>query len=254
MKHMLFQWNEQTFTWFEDASDYTGYNRELAKLLLPCLKDCRNILDLGCGMGLVDFELAEDFNEVICSDISAEAIEYIQKKIRKTGITNLFAFCADGTDQERLKAQIAAVRKTGTSELPLVDGVLALFHGTVQTIGEMYLSYARKKLILVVHGSAIGSTGPEKYRVRKCTDVESTQEWLDSHGLHYDLLVTELEFGQPHRSIEEAIAYTGTFTRKAPENEITEYAKAHVIETGRTDFPYYTPKKRRFGLFSIDAG
>ncbi|MBR2696210.1 MAG: class I SAM-dependent methyltransferase [Parasporobacterium sp.] len=240
---MLYNWNKETFTWFQEASDYTGYNRNLAELIKPYLEGCKTILDLGCGMGLVDFELAPDFEEITCVDISEEPIGYIQNRAAKLGIPNLRAVCADGGEKENLKKLIPDLPK---------DAVLALFHGEVERIGETYLSYAAKKMILVVHGSAYGTTGPKAYRVRKCCDVDSTRAWLESHGLTYQFQEAELEFGQPHRSIEDAVAFTRVFTKNAPDEEIEEYARSHVIETGRDDFPFYTPKIRKFGLFAVD--
>ena len=61
----------------------------------------------------------------------------------------------------------------------------------------------------------------------------------------------ELEFGQPHRSLEEAAAYVRTFTKKVPEEELLPWVQAHAVPTGREDFPLYTPKKRGFGIFVI---
>ena len=36
-----------------------------------------------------------------------------------------------------------------------------------------------------------------------------------------------------------------------PEAELRDYVQAHVVETRREDFPLYTPKQRRFGIFTI---
>ena len=233
---MLFTWNEQTFQWFEDTSEYTGYNRELAKRILPHLKDCQTICDIGCGMALVDFELAKNFAQVDCVDINEAVIQNVRDRAEKNRVSNLQTVLSDGMEQ------------TG-----IYDGVMALFHGSIETVGERYLSFARKRLILAVHASAFGSTGPAKYRIRKCCDVDSTTAWLEEHGLSYTIENMELEFGQPHRSLEDAIAFTRTFTRNVPEEELATYVKEHVIETGRTDFPLYTPKKRQFGLFAIEV-
>ncbi len=241
---MLFTWNEQTFQWFEEASEYTGYNRNLAELLYPYLEGCRSICDIGCGMALVDFELAEKFDRVICVDVNENVIENVRDRAEKLGLPGFQAVCADGMDRAKISPE----------EGPLADGVLALFHGDAEKVGLTYRSYAAKKLIFVVHRSAYGSTGPEKYRIRKCFDTEHTKAWLEKEGIPYTFRAAELEFGQPHRSMEEAIAYTRIFSKDAPEDELTAYVRSHVIETGREDFPLYTPKKRRFGIFVIDAG
>lgn len=231
---MLFEWNEQTFRWFWDASEYTSYNRNMAKLLLPKLEDCETLCDMGCGMGLVDLELAPHFREITCVDISERATANLRDRAARSGIGNIRVLRSDG---------MAAEGRW--------DAVMALFHGDVETVGENYLEKAAKKLVLVVHGSAYGSTGPEKYRVRKCCDVEHTKAWLEREGYPYELELASLEFGQPHRSFEDALAYTRTFSKAAPEDELLAYVKQAVQETGRADFPLYTPKQRRFGIFTI---
>ena len=202
---MLFEWNEQTFRWFWDASEYTGYNREMAKLLLPHLAGCETLCDAN-----------------------------VRRRAEEAGMVNLRTICADG---------LAAEGRW--------DGVMALFHGDVENMGENYLEKADRRLILVVHGSPYGSTGPEKYRVRKCCDVDHTRAWLERHGYPYRLELAALEFGQPHRSFADAVAYTRTFSGNAPEKELLAYVREHVVETGREDFPLYTPKQRRFGIFEI---
>ena len=240
---MLFDWNEQTLKWFREASDYTGYNRNMAALLHPFLEGCRSLCDIGCGMALVDLELAENFEHVLCVDVNETASGYVREQAEKLGHPDFRTVTADGMDRERIAP--------GTE--PFSDAVMALFHGDVEKTGFQYLSYAAKKLIFVVHGSPHGSTGPEKYRVRKCCDIDHTRDWLEREGIPYTLQSAELEFGQPHRSIEEAIAYTRMFSKGAPEEELEAYVKAHVQETGRTDFPLYTQKTRKFGIFVIDA-
>lgn len=231
---MFFEWNEQTLAWLLDAADYTGYDRNMARLLRKSIPDGGTLCDMGCGMGLVDFELAAHLREVTCVDISPFAVEFISSRAREKGIGNLSALCMDGREV------------TGQW-----DTVMALFHGAVETVCEKYLRLARDRLILVTHGSAVGSTGPKGYRVRKGCDVAGTAAWLDAGGYRYQLEEGELEFGQPHRSFEDAVDFVRAFSRSAPEETLREYVRSTVIETGREDFPLYSPKKRKFGIFAI---
>lgn len=231
---MLFQWNEQTFELLAAASAYTGYDRELAKLLKKELGGCRTLCDIGCGMGLADLEIAPELDSVTCADISQAALDDLEKRAAARGVGNIRTICTDGM---KLKGEW--------------DAVTALFHGEVEDIVPAYLKLAKKKLIVVTHGSAYGTTGPKEYRVRKCCDVDSTVEWLDRHGYRYTLTRGELEFGQPHKSLEDALSYTRLFTKNAPEDELEAHVRATVTETGREDYPLYTPKKRGFGIFVI---
>lgn len=236
---MRFEWKEQSFTWMLNASVYTGYDKELATLLLPYLKDCKTICDIGCGMAMVDFALAEHFEAITCVDLAQETIDNVQARIAQHKINNLTAVCADGKDLPAVLPQTW-------------DAVMAIFHGKVEEVTAQYLSYADKKLILIVHGQKYGSTGPKAYRVRKCCDVDTTKEWLDANGYTYVCQEGALEFGQPHTSLEDALDYLQAYTKGAPVEELKQHLLETVQETGREDFPYYTPKTRTFGIFVIE--
>jgi len=231
---MLFAWNEQIARSWREASEYTGYDRAMAALLLPKLDGCRTLCDMGCGLGLVDLELAAHFAEIACVDVSQTALDELRRQAAARGIRNLRTVCADG--------------KTVSGRW---DAVMALFHGTVEDVVPAYLPLCADRLLLVVHGNAYGTTGPEGYRVRKCCDTESTAAWLAANGYRFTLENGELEFGQPHRSFEDALTYTRNFTKNVPEDELETYVRRTVTETGRADFPLYTPKKRTFGIFTI---
>ena len=231
---MLFEWNEQVAQRWREASAYTGYDRNLASLLLPLLTGCGTLCDIGCGLGLVDLELAPHFREITCVDISGDALGELQKQIAEQSVKNIRTVCAEG------------MRASGQW-----DAVMALFHGEPEEIVPAYMEKARDRFLLVVHGSPYGTTGPKEYRIRKCCDTESTAAWLDANGYCYTLQTGELEFGQPHRSFEDAVDYTRTFSRDAPEEEIARHVRETVTETGRDDFPLYTPKKRSFGIFLL---
>ena len=53
---MLFNWEEQTFKWFTNASKYAGYDKGMAKLLMPYLEGCKTLCDIGCGMAFADLK------------------------------------------------------------------------------------------------------------------------------------------------------------------------------------------------------
>ena len=231
---MIFDWNSDVIRWYTDADEYTGFSGKLAALLRPKLAGCRTLCDIGCGLGLTDFALAPFFDSVTCADISPEAIAYIRDRCAAEGITSIRPVCADGPSLQ------------GSW-----DAVTAMFHGQIEVIVPNYLKKARDRLVLVVHGSASGTTGPEGYRVRKCCSMDAASAWLDAHGYRYSCEYAELEFGQPHRSLEEAVAYTRTNTVGTPEDLLRKHVERTVLPTGDERFPLYTPKTKRFGIYVI---
>ena len=231
---MHFCWNEQTERWFADASDYTGYSEKLAQILLAQIPERSSLCDIGCGLGLSDLVMAQEIGEVTCADISEYATKAVARRAAARSITNITAVTTDGM---KLSGQW--------------DTVMALFHAELEQVCARYLSLARDRFLFVTHGSLHGQTGPKKYRTEKCCDVDLASAWLDTHAVVYTLEKGSLEFGQPQRNLEDAMDFHRTYCSEAPEDELRQYVHETVIETGRTDFPYYTPKQRSFGLFVI---
>jgi tRNA/tmRNA/rRNA uracil-C5-methylase (TrmA/RlmC/RlmD family) len=83
------KWNEKTIDWFLAASKYTGYNKKLAALLLHRMTSRGTLCDLGCGMGLIDFELASSFRRVHCVDIDATAVNFVNSYAKETATLNV---------------------------------------------------------------------------------------------------------------------------------------------------------------------
>ena len=234
---MMFSWNDRTRQWMEDASAWTGYCKNLARLLLDHIPVRGSLCDMGCGLGLVDFELAPSIGEITCVDVADYAVESVRARAERLGVNNITAVKGDGLETEGRW-----------------DTILALFHGSSDRICRKYLSMANDRLIFVTHGGGWGHTGPGGVRIPRCSSVAKDSAWLDGQGVVYTLVTGELEFGQPHRSFEDAVAYHREFNRKAPEDELIPYVRKAVRETGRDDFPLYTPKKRDFGMFVIRRG
>lgn len=230
---MRIQWNEQSIRWFRNASRFTGYNRELKKLLLKQIPQRGTLCDLGCGAGLIDLELAPEFDRITCVDISEEALSSLEEAAREQGVSNLDILCADA---ETLDGQW--------------DTVLALFHGGSEACGK-YFRLMGQQLILVTHSSLHGSFGPKPNQTRRCFDVSSTKGWLDSAGVRYHLVEDSLEYGQPFESREDAKAFLNAYTTGMTEAELERHMDSVLVPTGDPEFPWYQPKKKEFGMFVI---
>ena len=226
-------WNEESSRWLQNASDYTGYSRELSKLLLEYLPEGGTLCDMGCGNGLADFELAPHFREITCVDISVEAIAAVAGRAAELGIRNLTAVRADGQTFEGAW-----------------DCVISLFHGGQEAF-DWYFRKAKDTLIIAVHSSRTGDLGPENRRPSRCSDAAGMADYLDGRGIHYSRRDAVLEYGQPLTGMEEARRFVAAYTLPMEADELTDYLARNLRETGREDFPYYLPKKRGMGLFVI---
>lgn len=230
---MRIQWNDQCVRWFHTASEYTQYNEKLAKILLEKIPEQSTVCDIGCGCGLVDLELAEYMKEITCVDTADVAIDGLKKDVAEAGIENITAICQDG---ETL---------SGTW-----DTVLTLFHGGEKNM-EKYWSYAREQLIMGIYVEEKGSFGPKNRKKRKRFHAQDACKALDELGMTYTVSYHSLEYGQPLESFQDAKEFLRSYCQPMGEEELEAYLQGHLQMTGREDFPYYLPKKKKFALFVI---
>lgn len=226
-------WNSQTLRWFLDASDYTGYDRALAALLRPYLPAGGTLCDLGCGAALTDFELAPDASCVTCADSSPEAVSFVRNEAERRHIPNLTVRCTDAADVPGA-----------------FDAVMTLFHGSPETF-DAYYSKARQVFLILTRRERYGQFGPESRRISKRGDAASMRQFLDARSIRYSYREAELEHGQPLRSLEDAAAFVRAYAAPMPEAELWNYLDAALLKTGREDFPYYLPNRKKLGLIVI---
>lgn len=230
---MMIVWNERSVRWFRHASEYTGYNKKLAEIILEQIPSRKSLCDMGCGAAQIDFELAKTIEQITCIDISQVVIDAVEQQAKQLGVTNLTAECMDAS-----KAQ-------GEWET-----VLALFHGGTNVIPK-YLPLAKDQLILASHGSLIGGFGPEHRKVTKCFDTNGTKAYLDEIGVKYHLRQVELEYGQPFADLQDAAEFVTAYSKSMEKDKLDAYLQEHLEHTGDPRFPYYLPKKKNLGLFVI---
>ena len=230
---MRIVWNEQSLRWFREASEYTGYNRALAKILLRHIPERTTLCDLGCGAGLIDLELAPYFQEIICVDIARSAISALTEWAVEQNAPNVTPICADATEL------------TGQW-----DTVLALFHGGGEFLTK-YLPLADKRLILTTYLERKGDFGPKERKAPKRFAAAEVEGRLKAAGVRYTLEDHALEYGQPFRTCRAAEIFVRAYTQPMTQGELDAYLESALRETGREDFPYYLPKMKRFALFVI---
>lgn len=230
---MKIVWNEQSIRWFHNASEYTGYNKKLAGILLKHIPPGSSLCDVGCGAGLIDFELAPYLSHITCVDVSPQAIRGVERHARLRGLSNISTVCMDASG---LKGEW--------------DTVMALFHGGEDVVLK-YLRLAGRQLILAAHGTLKGSFAPDGHKVIKRFDVQGIREYLDGLGLRYGLQQFTLEYGQPLTDLADARAFVTAYSTPMDKSELDAYLREHLTETGDDTFPYYLPNQKKLGLFVI---
>ena len=230
---MMIVWNDSSIRWFQNASEYTGYNEKLAQILLEHIPNRNTLCDMGCGAALIDFELAKYISRISCIDISTEAIDFVQRQIREQNLGNISAKCMDGSKAE------------GEWET-----VMALFHGGESVFSD-YFHMAKDQLILVTHGSFKGGFGPKGKQARRCFNTDMLRTQLDGMGVKYHLQEFELEYGQPFTDMDDAKEFVKAYSMPMSEDELGKYLSEKLEKTDDPRFPYYLPKKKDIGMFVI---
>ncbi|MCI7472475.1 MAG: class I SAM-dependent methyltransferase [Clostridiales bacterium] len=231
---MRIKWNNQTVRWFEDAAEYTGYNKKLAQILKKYIPEGETLCDLGCGAGLVDLALADHCSAITCVDIAPGAVEHVRRKASTQGIENIHTLCMD------------AAELTGSW-----DNVMAIFFGGSQ-IYDDYFHLAGKRFVLITNAQCKGNFGPEGHQTIKCFNIATTKAYLDSIGVKYVHEALVLEYGQPLTDIEDARTFVRTYTRPMSDEMLEAYLEEKLEKTGDEKWPYYLPNRKEFGLFIIE--
>lgn len=232
---MKIQWTDQEIRWFHNAAEYTTYNQKLAEIVCQYAKTGGTLCDIGCGAGLIDLILAPFFSHITCVDIGEKAIASVKADAQKKHISNITALCQNG---ETLEGQW--------------DTVMTVFHGG-SDIFEKYFKYVKDTLLIITHDNASMRFG-HKDTYKKGYSAQGTKEALDQKGVVYREIKLELEHGQPFVSIEDARDFLTHYVKFDTEEELQQYLKKYVIETGEERFPYYQPKTKKIRIFVIRKG
>lgn len=231
---MYFSWNEDTIRWFCTASAYTGFHRRLAMLLRPKLTAGGTLADLGCGIGLVDLELASHVAEITCVDQSELPLAFLEKEAVRRGTHNLKILHAD------------ARALSGTW-----DHVLTIFYASGAELLTQVLPHCRKSLTAVLRGGENSAFGPDRWRTRHGDLAGDTIQALNAAGAVYTVEQAELEYGQPLESRADAEAFIRSGCPGISDEALEAYLAKQLKETGDPRCPLYLPNQKKFSILTL---
>lgn len=231
---MKFFWTKQRIDWFIDASEYTGFHRNLAQEIFPEIHPDDSIVDFGCGIGLLDLALAERAKKICGMDISEEAITQMNCEIANKNLKNVTALHKDATQFD------------GYCDV----GIMSFFGKSSEDMG-FYRKKCHKKLIRIANIKNDSTLYPKQYR-KTCKDTaEDVKQELLEHDLPSSFKSIELEFGQPLRSEAEVFSFIHFNAPKITNGEMELFLKEKVVHTNDKKFPFYIPNKKPIGIFTI---
>lgn len=234
---MPFNWTQQRALWFAEASEYTGFHKQLAQNIAPFIGTGSTVGDFGCGLGRLDLYLAAHAQHITCMDTEPLVLDILQRDAKQRQIKNISTLLCDATEVKT----------------PF-DIVLMSFFGYPPKLMLHCMSLAAKRLIRVVNVQPQGAAlQPEKHHKKRETPQDIAQI-LDNHNLTYSFTRHCLEFGQPLRNMEQAAQFVAYNAPGAPRQEIQTYLEEHLQQTGNSRFPLYLPGKKEVGIFVVETG
>lgn len=230
---MQIEWNEQTTEWFQRASDYTGFHSELAEILKKKLAGSSTLCDLGCGAGMIDFKLENDFDQITCVDRVPDVVRILQNKIKDTHAHNITTICSD---IQHLSGKW--------------DSCLMLFVGLKAEELKDCLRLCRDKLLVIYRGGCTEMTSGKRLANQYNSLIPFYREVRES-GIQCTMESYELEYGQPFTDLEDAYNYVKFYNRNPWNCGVMDYIHQYINKTYQLPYPYYLPHKKRFGILEI---
>ncbi len=232
---MVFNWDSQQINWFVQASNYTGFHRELVNCIRPYLLPEDNVCDIGCGVGMLDLMLCKYVAKITAVDKSISAIDYLKSEIDRQKIKNIKTVCMDACEID-----------------DEYDVILMSFFGHIQRDVMTFTKNCKRKMIRVVNAEKNGNLYPNKYRSGHRNTISTVRDDLERKNICYELVLASLEFGQTLKSREDGIDYIKSHIKDANNLEIESFYDSRVCSTGKDDFPLYLPNLKEIGIFIID--
>lgn len=203
-------------------------------MLLAHIGQRDSLIDLGCGLGLIDFALSPFIRNITCVDRDPAVIRCLSTTAAARGAARIEACCGDAT----------AVRGCwGT--------VLTVFFDRTGDALHAFYPLCRDQMIAVVHASAPDAPDDAARHPSRRDAIPRMADSLGALGARYAFSEAALEFGQPFASRQEAAAFVRAYAKNPPDMSVDDYLDARLVHTGERRFPLYLPNQKAFGVFVI---
>lgn len=235
---MRFEWDEKKIEYYMRASMRTGFHKNLAEEIAPFLNEDDEVVDIGCGPGVIDFELSPFVKSIKAIDIEPEVIEYLKKLVERSKIDNIFPTLGDAFDIES----------------GLGDVALMCFFSGDDAFQKRIIDVAKRLAIIITHGEgAVKNTSKISGGKRKKCAEDFVKE-LDALGYKYDRINLQLDFGQPLKSLEEAKEFLEMYCKEEDPEERKakiEEGMGSLVSSNHVFYPYSIPNMKDVAIFII---
>ena len=136
-------WQKSENTFVAKTEYYNLVENIIDRDVIPIIKNCKNMLDVGCGSGRFTLQFANVMNEIIACDLSETLIDLAKKASKKHNINNVKFNVVDIVSQSEINENFEVLSCMGVlstiiSDLD-VDNVLDRLVSYIQPGGYLIL-------------------------------------------------------------------------------------------------------------------
>ena len=234
----LEHWHEDMIRFMTDASEYGNYFQQLAEVMLPWLRKDMHICDAGSGLGYLSLALAPNVRQVTAVEKHPDAAAVLTNSCQRHQIPNVLSRCGSIDD-------ILPEEK--------YDAMVFCFFGGIRHTLELAKQQCRGDIFVFTrnyrnHRFSAGNlpTGWDGYPEFK--------NLLEELAIPFQQQTLAPEFGQPFRDLQDARRFFELYSKDRDDSIVTEeFLKSKLVETGREDFPWYSPHQRQIAFLHFSA-
>ncbi len=198
-----FEWTESKARWYWRAVKHNDYPLELLHVILPLLKDCNSVLDVGAGCGAFTLPLAHVVPTVTALEPASPMATLLHNEVAQLGLTNVHLLEADFRE-----AEVAPHDTILCAFVPNLDD-LDIFLPWVERVGKRRVILIRRSrtgedkfFLNELNSMLLGKT----YRERR--DYLDTVVSLHERGIFANVQMVDFRIDQPFDDLEEAVAFS----------------------------------------------
>ena len=221
------RWSADAIAFMRDASEYGSFYQELRETLLPHLSKDDRVLDAGCGLGYLAQAIAGDCRAILAADRAEAAVSAMRERELPE---NMETACVD----------VFALTER-------FDVLLCSYFGRGEEILRLRDRLSPKKTIVIQRNCA-----EHRFSIG---EAENRHGWqgldfcLTERGIPFEQRSVSLEFGQPFRSLADAVRFFSLYNKSGI--DVTEQAVAAKLLPIDHDarYAFYLPQTRDMNLY-----
>ena len=235
---MRFEWNERKIDLYVRASRKTEFHKKLAEQILPYFSKEDEITDIGCGPGVIDFELSPFVKSIRAIDIEPIIINYLSNEIISRNASNITTSIGD---LEKIEENVG-------------DVVLFCYFSSISEHMNRIINAAGRLAIIIMHGDETVNKSSKISASFRRTYSSEMENFLIENGHTYLKKDMVLDFSQPLESEEEAKEFLEIYCTE--EDLIKRRVKLdegnnNIKQSDDPQYPYIIPCMKNVAIFII---